>query len=592
LKQHKKKKGNVKALLKSLFYLKPYTWLLTAGIFFLILGLGCKLLVPRIVQFIIDNGFIQKDLSLILLGGGGILVVAVISSFFSYMSNLLNGKFSSGLAFNLRNQLYQHIHYLSFNFHDQTHSGQLLTRLTSDIDMITNFVYSSGYQILISVITFIGSLVLLFLTNWSLTLLITPFILITLLLYALLAKKVTPLVRQGQETIAALNTRLRENFSSITLVKAYNREAHEIGIFDRNNQRNKNINIKISLHFAFFIPLILLLVNLSRILFLWAGASQIVNLNLTVGELIAFNSYLTICLFQMESINTIRVDIIKAGVGAARVVQILETPSAISDKFNACVMPAIHGYVEFKNVSFRYFQSDRNILQAINFKTKPSEKIALLGATGSGKSTIANLIPRFYDATEGSITIDGIDIRDVTLESLRKQIGYVLQEPFLFRKSIRDNIAYGRPESSDEEVIRATQAAEIHEFISSLPEGYDTIIAEKGVSLSGGQKQRITIARTLLIDPAILILDDSTSSVDSVTERKIHEALELVQKGKLSFIIAQRMSTVRKADRIIVLDKGRIVAQGTHQELLAESPLYADIYYLELKNDLQGAAHG
>lgn len=307
-----------------------------------------------------------------------------------------------------------------------------------------------------------------------------------------------------------------------------------------------------------------------------------------MGELVAFQSYLMMTMFPMVMLGMIIMSVSQAGAGAQRIFEILDAEIEVTDRPGARVLPPIEGRVEFENVTFRYFPEQEPVLKEVNLVAEPGESMALFGATGSGKSTIINLIPRFYDVSEGRVTVDGHDVRDVRLQSLRRQIGIVLQETTLFGGTIRENIAYGKPDAPEQEIIEAARAAEAHDFITSFPEGYDTLVGERGVTLSGGQKQRIAIARALLIDPRILILDDSTSSVDIETELRIQQALERLQRGRTSFIIAQRISTVQRADKVVVLDGGRVVAQGKHEELLRESPLYAEIYSSQLQDDRDG----
>jgi ATP-binding cassette subfamily B multidrug efflux pump len=327
------------------------------------------------------------------------------------------------------------------------------------------------------------------------------------------------------------------------------------------------------------------LANLGTLTVVWGGGYQILAGRLTVGELVAFQSYLMMTMFPMVMLGMIIMSVSQAGAGAQRIFEILDAEIEVTDRPGATVLPAIEGRVEFDDVTFRYFSEQRPVLAGVSFVAEPGETVALFGATGSGKSTIINLIPRFYDVSEGRVTVDGHDVRDVTLQSLRRQIGIVLQETTLFGGTVRENIAYGRPDASEEEVFAAARIAEAHDFIASFPEGYDTPVGERGVTLSGGQKQRIAIARALLIDPRILILDDSTSSVDIETELRIQRALENLRRGRTSFIIAQRISTVQRADKVVVLDGGRVVAQGTHEELLRDSPLYAEIYCSQLQDD-------
>jgi len=338
--------------------------------------------------------------------------------------------------------------------------------------------------------------------------------------------------------------------------------------------------------FSFLFPLVFMIANLGQALILYFGGRQIIFNTLTLGEYQEFSLYLMYIFMPLAMLGIIITQMSQAGASAGRVFEILDTENEVTDRPDALTLPSVKGQVDFNNVTFRYFSSGEAVLNDVSFSAAPGQTVALLGATGSGKTTIINLLPRFYDPSQGSITIDGNDLRQVKLESLRSQIGIVLQETTLFSGTIRDNIAFGRPEASMDEITSAARAAAAHDFILSFPAGYDTPVGERGATLSGGQKQRIAIARALLLNPRILILDDSTSSVDLQTELQIQHALDRLMKGRTSFVIAQRISTVINADLILVLDKGQVVAQGTHEELLETSEIYAEIYCSQLVEDV------
>nr|MCU0507096.1 ABC transporter ATP-binding protein/permease [Anaerolineae bacterium] len=383
----------------------------------------------------------------------------------------------------------------------------------------------------------------------------------------------------------ALNTILQENLAGIKVVKAFAREPQQQKRFDASADDLMWQQIKVARTFSFIFPLVFLLMNVGQAAITYFGGRQIINGTLTFGEWQKFSLYLVYVFFPLGQLGLIISQMSQASASATRVFEILDAQSEVADKPGAIELPAARGEVTFEDVSFSYFGSGDPVLNGISFDAQPGQTVALLGATGSGKSTVINLIPRFYDVTKGRIAVDGFDVRDVTLESLRSQIGIVLQETTLFTGTIRDNIAFGRPDATQEEVESAARAAAAHDFISSFPLGYDTPVGERGSTLSGGQKQRLAIARALLLNPRILILDDSTSAVDSVTEHEIQQALDKLMAGRTSIVIAQRISTVRRADQILVLDKGRIAARGTHDELIEESPLYAEIYASQLVED-------
>jgi ABC-type multidrug transport system fused ATPase/permease subunit len=395
------------------------------------------------------------------------------------------------------------------------------------------------------------------------------------------ARRYRPLSSDIQQQLAVLTARVEQNLRGARVVKAFAQEEAEIERFDRENARWFDLSALASRLQAINTPLLTLIANAGLVLIIWYGGWLIIRGQLTLGELVAFSTYLGQLAEPMRRVGTITLVLATATAAGERVFEILDTRSEVEESPTAVPLPTVKGHVRFEDVSFAYFGRHR-VLDSVSFEALPGQVIAMLGATGSGKSTIINLIPRFYDPTEGCITLDGHDIRGVTLNSLRDQIGLVLQETTLFAATVRENIAFGRPDASEAEIIAAVRAAQAHEFITDMPQGYDTPVGERGVTLSGGQKQRIAIARALLKDPRILILDDATSSVDTETEQLIQRALERLMRGRTSFVIAQRLSTVRLADLILLLDRGRIAACGTHEELLRTSGLYAEISHRQL----------
>jgi ATP-binding cassette subfamily B protein len=398
-----------------------------------------------------------------------------------------------------------------------------------------------------------------------------------------------PLFNRVQQRLSALNTILQENLAGIKVVKAFTREKSEEVKFKAAADNLMNQQIVIARLFTFLMPLVFLIANLGQATTLYFGGREIILGTLTLGEWQEFSMYLIFIFFPVAQLGFIITQFGQAAASATRIFEILDARSDVTDKAGAIDLPQVEGNINFENVTFRYVGGGSPVLDKVNFEAKPGQTIALLGATGSGKTSIINLLPRFYDPTEGRITIDGHDLRDVKLESLRAQIGIVLQETTLFSGTLRDNIAFGKPGATDDEIFAAARAAAAHDFILSFPEGYDTPVGERGTTLSGGQKQRVAIARALLLNPRILILDDSTSSVDLGTEAVIQSALDKLMKGRTSFVIAQRISTVMNADQIIVLDKGRVAAIGKHAELLEDNEIYADIYTSQLLDDKQYA---
>jgi ATP-binding cassette subfamily B multidrug efflux pump len=577
--------GLGKSLLRALGCLASYKWE-TAGAFIsLVLSAAGSLVIPRLTQVVIDQGITAQKMTIILWGAIGIVAAALLQALFSYLQGVLAAKASQGIAYDLRNALYAHIQNLSFSYHDRAQTGQLLTRATSDVELVRMFISMGVLQLFSALLMMIGSLALLFSTNWQLALITLPVMLSVLAVFGFFAGKGRPLFVLVQQKLGNLNTVLQENLAGVRVVKAFAREPFEIQQFGTSNQELRDASLRVGKMFAFVMPLIFAIANLGTLVVVWGGGYQAIANRLTIGELVAFQGYLMMAMFPMIMLGMIIMHISQAGAGAERIFEILEAELEVKEKPDAGELPPIRGRVVFENVTFRYFRDQEPVLKEVSFVAEPGQAVALLGATGSGKSTIINLVPRFYDVSGGQVTVDGYDVRDVTLESLRRQIGIVLQETVLFGGTVRENIAYGRPDASEEEIIAAAKAAEAHDFIAGFPDGYDTAVGERGVTLSGGQKQRVAIARALLIDPSILILDDSTSSVDMETEYRIQQALDRLRAGRTSFVIAQRISTVLNADQILVLDKGQIAARGTHEELLQDSPIYAEIYYSQLQDD-------
>ncbi|MDH7486602.1 MAG: ABC transporter ATP-binding protein [Anaerolineae bacterium] len=575
----------MKPLGKVLRYLRKH-WLTTLGAYLsLLLATGANLLSPRLLQVLIDRGISAGNMRTIVLMALILVAVALVGALFTFLQGYLSEKASQSVAYDLRNALYAKIQSLSFSYHDQAQTGQLMTRATSDVEMVRRFTGMGFLQMLNAVVMLAGSLAVLFAMNWRLTLLILALVPVALVLFSIFGRRVRPMFARVQQNLAALNTVLQENLAGARVVKAFAREPYEAERFRRANQTLLNENLAVFRTLALLIPTIFLVANLGTAGIVWYGGLQVIGGQLSVGELVAFNSYLFMVMMPVGMLGMVFSMIAQASASAERIFEILEAESEVVEAPDAKPLPPVEGRVAFENVTFRYFGSGEPVLKDISFVAEPGQTVALLGATGSGKSTIINLIPRFYDVSEGRVTVDGHDVREVTLESLREQIGIVLQETTLFAGTIRENIAFGRPEASQEEIEAAARAAAAHDFITSFADGYDTIVGERGVTLSGGQKQRIAIARALLRNPRILILDDSTSNVDFETELRIQQALDELMKGRTSFVIAQRISTVLNADQILVLDRGQIVARGTHEELLETSPMYAEIYHSQLAGD-------
>jgi ATP-binding cassette, subfamily B, multidrug efflux pump len=507
-----------------------------------------------------------------------VLVFAVIRGVFAFLQAFWAEKNSQTVAYDLRNDLYAKIQRLSFSYHDRNQTGQLMVRATDDVEKVRLFIGQGLLQLVGAVILLAGTIIVLFATSTSLAWTAMPILPIAMALFGAFGATAQPMFSRLQIKLSTLNTILQENLAGIKVIQAFTRERQEQTKFRAAADDLMGQAVSVAKMFTFLFPIIFLVANLGQAAILYVGGRQIISGLLTLGEWQEFSLYLIYLFFPVAQLGFIITQYGQAAASADRIFEILDAHSDVVDKSDAITLPAVRGEVKFENVTFRYFGGGQPVLKDVSFEATAGSRIALLGATGSGKSTIINLLPRFYDPTEGRITIDGYDLRDLKLDSVRKQIGIVLQETTLFSGTIRDNIAFGRPGASDEEIISVAKAAQAHDFIMSFPEGYNTRVGERGATLSGGQKQRVAIARALLLDPRILILDDSTSSVDLATEGLIQEALDHLMQGRTSFVIAQRISTVMTADKILVLDRGEVVAQGKHAELMENEPIYAEIY--------------
>jgi ATP-binding cassette subfamily B protein len=527
----------------------------------------------------------ESAVSALLWAGALILVFALVRGLTAFSSAYMGEKASQSVAFDFRNELFAKIQRLSFTYHDNTRTGQLMIRATDDVEKVRMFIGQGLLLALQALILMTGTLIILFLTNARLTLAILPILPLAMGLFMVFGIVARPMFEAVQRRLSHLNSLLQENLAGIKVVKAFNRERQQQRRFDAAAEDYMNQFLKVMRLMTFLMPTIFLLANVGQAVILYFGGSQIIAGTLTLGEWQKFSLYLVFIFIPVGQLGFIITQMSQASASAGRVFEILDAQNDVKDSPDAKPLPEVVGRVEFENVTFRYFGGEQPVLSEVSFVAEQGQTIALLGMTGSGKSTIINLIPRFYDVSEGRVLIDGQDVRAVQLESLRAQIGIVLQETNLFSGTIRDNIAFGRPDATMDEVVAAAKAAAAHEFITSFPQGYETPVGERGTTLSGGQKQRVAIARALLLDPRILILDDSTSSVDMQTEYEIQKALDRLMEGRTSFVIAQRISTVVNADQILVLDHGVIAAAGTHEELLETSEIYAEIYHSQLVED-------
>jgi ATP-binding cassette subfamily B protein len=573
------------ALTKLLQYVKPYRRDAVLAMILLALVVVVDLSIPQFVQVLIDQGIAGKDMGVILNTSIIMIGISILSAVLSIINSVFSVRVSQSFGADLRKAVYHKIQSFSFGNLDHYKTGKLLIRLTSDINQLQTLVLLSLRMLIRAPLLLIGSIALMLMMNQQLAFMMLLLLPLTLIFTIVFIRIAQPIFKRVQKKLEVLNQILQENLSGIRVVKVFVRREHENKRFNEANIDIMQESFKVARLISILFPIMLLLMNLSTVGIIYFGGIQVSAGDLTIGEIIAFINYILSTMFPLLMLAMMAGQISSSTVSAERVMEIIDASAQVQDKPDAQTLKDIKGRIVFKNVDFSYnTDSSKPVLQNINLVAEPGQTVAILGETGSGKTSLINLIPRFYDVTKGKVTIDDIDVRDITQNSLRSQIGISLQEIILFSGTIRNNIKYGNPEATQEAVINAAKAAQAHEFINSFPDGYDSIVGQRGVNLSGGQKQRIAIARALLLNPKILILDDSTSFIDVETEAKIHEALEELMKTRTSFIVAQRVSTVLNADKIIVINGGKIVAEGTHHELMESSPIYQEIYNSQLGN--------
>lgn len=550
-----------------------------------------SLVTPALIRSAIDNGLGGHDAGALLNAGAAIVGIGLLRFVVNLGKRYLSDWMVHHVGYDLRNALYDKIQRLSFRYHDQTQTGQLMSRCTEDVTAVSRFIGESGMDLLNVTILLAGIVLVLFRESVPLTLLgLIPLAALAFITIHL-ARTIHPLFYRVDQSLGQVSSTLQENLSGAQVVRAFARQAYEKTKFARANRELYHARVAVVSTWGLYMPTFPLFVMLATAVILWFGGSMVIAGTLTLGELVAFNAYLLLLALPVQQVGFNVNAAGEAAAGARRILEVLDVPQEIQSRPGAPALPPVRGRVDFESVSFSY-QANQPILCDITLHAAPDQVIALIGATGSGKTTLINLIPRFYDVTAGAVRIDGHDVRSVELQSLRRQIGIVLQSSLLFSTTLRENIAFGRPEAGLDDVIAAATAARAHEFISALPQGYDTVVGERGVTLSGGQRQRVAIARALLMNPRILILDEATSSVDTQTEYLIQQALAELMRNRTTFVIAQRLTTVKRADQIIVLDDGRIIQTGTHDELVGVAGPYREVYELQLKDqdELRAAA--
>ena len=576
-------------------FLKPYWIWATIGPLLMVLEVMMDLQQPRLIARIVDEGIALGQMDVVVRTGASMIGFAFIGALGGIGCSIFGVLAGHGFGADVREELYRKVQSLSFANIDELETGTLVTRLTNDVTQIQSAVLMMLRMMVRAPLQLIGSLVMAIVTSAALSPLFAVMIPVVMIVVWFIIKRAFPLFKQVQGKLDNLNTVMQENLMGVRLVKAFVREGHEEERFQAANTDLMALAIKAGRTVSIGWPAMMLIINISIVAVLWFGGVRVVGGTMQVGQIIAFVNYLMRVLFSLMFVTMVFMHFSRAGASADRILEVLDKEPIVQNRSDAVTSftnvggdghekgSRPLGRVTFEGVTFAYSGDESEpVLRDVTLVAEPGETVAIMGATGSGKSTLAHLIPRFYDVQDGRIAIDGIDVRDLDKMVLRRNIGVAFQMPILFTGTIRDNISYGRPEATDEEIEAAARMAQAHDFIVGMPDGYDTVLGQRGVNLSGGQKQRVAIARALATDPAVLVLDDSTSSVDVETEARLQAAMEEYSQGRTTFLIAQRVSSVLTADRIVILDAGRIAAEGTHTELLASSEIYREIYASQL----------
>ena len=569
---------------KLLRLVKPYWRRAVTALFLLTSLVFMDLTIPRLVQRIIDQGIHEQNQTVVIQTSLVMLSISLLSTLIAVGNNITSVQVAENFGRDLRDAVFSKIQSFSYGNLDRMKTGQLLVRLTSDSNAVQRVVQISLRIGTRAPLMMIGSLILMFSTSPRLALTLVPLLVFTSAVIVFFVSKMEPLFRSVQQKLDRLNTVLQENIAGARVVKAFVRADYENQRFETANEGFTDHSVRVMRFMSTMSPALTVFVNIGIVIVIWSGGLQAIRGDLTIGEIVAFTNYLLTTMTPLVMMTQLSQVWANGIASAKRVNLVLDTVPEILDAPQPQALPdRTVGRVIFENVSFAYNgSSDEPVLRNVDLVAEPGETVAILGATGSGKTSLVNLVPRFYDVSDGYVTLDGVDLRQLQQDLLLEQVGVVPQETVLFSGTVRDNIRYGRPNATEEEVIIAAKTAQAHEFIMELPDGYDTHVEQRGMNFSGGQKQRLAIARALLLKPRVLILDDSTSSVDVETETHIQAAIEALQHKHTTFVVAQRISTVLNADKIIVMDQGQIMAQGTHKELLKSSPIYREIYESQL----------
>ncbi|MDE2992036.1 MAG: ABC transporter ATP-binding protein [Chloroflexota bacterium] len=557
-------------------YALPH-WRLAAGTLVVTLvATAAELAIPWVLKDVVDNGLTQGSIAVLIVLAALVVALTAVKGTAQFGRQFASEWLGQRVVYTMRNQLYRHVQSLSFGYHDRARTGELMSRTTSDVERVRRFVSMGAFQLVQIVLLLVGAAVMLLVIDWQLALLALATVPLMAVMAVRFAHRMRPMFQAVQEAWADLNATVQENLAGARVVRAFAQEGMQRARFEPVNKEVTDRNVEVMRLFAMRMPLFIAVLGLGQVAVLWYGGWKVIEGEATIGTLLAFNTFLLLLMMPVRMLGMTINGFARAVASGTRIFEVLDEHSEVQEAADAVALDEVRGELRFDGVSFEY--EGQQVLADLSFRVNPGEALGIVGGTGSGKSTIINLLPRFYDPSSGRVLVDDVDVRQARLASLRGQIGIVHQEPFVFATSLRENIAYGRPGATDAQVEAAARAAQIHDFVAGLPQGYETSVGERGVTLSGGQKQRIAIARALLLDPRILVLDESTSSVDTWTERAIQEALAEAQRGRTTLIISQRIRSVRDAAEIIVLEQGRIVQRGAHEELIEQEGLYRDMW--------------
>ncbi|TVX92958.1 ABC transporter ATP-binding protein [Paenibacillus agilis] len=577
--------------------LRPYYWsqrkMILGSLLCLVVATALGLVYPNLLRILIDDVIGKEQFHWVPWLAGGVVLVVLLKGSMQFLHGFLGGRVANHVAYEMRNASYEKLQTLSYRYYDKARTGDLMSRLTADLEGIRLFIGFGFAQLLNLFLMVVFGAAMMMSLNWQLTLITMVTMPILVFTVSKFQAKIHPAFQEMRQTFSELNTAVQENITGMRTVKSFARERHEVDKFSSRNEAYKNNQLRAANLWGGYFPVMELLSLLCVVLLLTVGGTMVIKKQLSLGELVAFFSMIWYIIGPMWGIGFHINNYTQAKSSGERILELLNSHIDIQNSDTTYVLDGnkVEGHVQFHNVSFKY-EEDAEAVSQIDFNATPGKVIGLMGGTGAGKSTIIQLLMRAYDVNEGAITLDGRNIKDIEITSLRSQVAIVFQETFLFSSTIRNNIAYGRNDVSMDEIIRVAKLAQAHDFIMELPLGYDTLVGERGLGLSGGQKQRIAIARAMLCDPKILVLDDATSAVDMETEHSIQAGFQEVMKGRTVFIIAHRISSLRHADEILILDKGKIVQRGTHEELIQQSGMYQDTYHIQYADYLNLAKQG